>query len=280
MDINTIKDAKKFYIWVNELAFQISSNEILINELSSVIYDDNQKLFKGITHILGYGQAVGRYKDLFTAKEVKLNAFLKKNPRFRNRIGIIQKEATIYFSTLAKRVEDLERRDKEKDKAIEELKRELKDLIKSGIFSPDHIFKVEMVGTTRGLSPNENENVVTEDKWVKVRKIKVSLAGKTIRFDNKSATIIVNEDPCPLDRTSIQSRVAKTMFGRGSVVDKGVHWHDILGVPLSGTVLGREAQNQSIRGAVRGINKKIQKTFNTDDTLFRWDNNGSLIRNF
>lgn len=158
--INTIEDVRKFYIGVNELASEIALNSILISELDSVKYGDNQKLIKGITHILGYGQVIGKYKDLFTAKEVKLNAFLKKNPRFRNGIGIIQKEARIYFNTLSKRVGELERRDKEKDETIAELKkdveltREIKEAVKSiaATFPPDRVFKVELVGNAGGFS--------------------------------------------------------------------------------------------------------------------------------
>ncbi|MDO8451301.1 MAG: hypothetical protein Q7S76_00345 [bacterium] len=160
--VNTIEDVKAFYIGVNELASEIALNSILINELSSVQYSDNQKLTKAITYILGYGQVIGRYSDLFTAKEITLNAFLKKNPRFRNRIGIIQKEAGIYFNTLTKRVEELEKQNKEiKEEMVkktEEFKRdikEMKDAFKSSIFSPDRVFKVEYVGSNGGFPSGE-----------------------------------------------------------------------------------------------------------------------------
>src|SRR3989344_8454876 len=119
--IKNIEDIKQFYTGVNDLASQMASNPVLITELSSPKYNDNRKLFKGITYILGYGQVIGSYKDLFTAKEVKLDVFLKKNPRIKSEIRIIQKEARIYFNTLANRVEELEKR-------VEDLKKEIKEI--------------------------------------------------------------------------------------------------------------------------------------------------------
>ena len=132
MDIRTIADVKKFYIGVNELASEIAQNSILISELDSVKYGDDQKLIKAITYILGYGQVIGRCRDLFSAKEIKLNAFIKKNPRFKRGAEMVQEEATMYFHTLAKRVEELERQNKEMKeemvKKMEELRKDIQVL--------------------------------------------------------------------------------------------------------------------------------------------------------
>lgn len=127
--INTIEDVKKFYAGVNELASEIVLNSNLISELDSIKYGDDQKLIQAITHILGYGQVIGGYKDIFAAKEITLYAFLEKNPRFRNRIGIIQKEATIYFNKLIKIGGEFTNEDREKLnqalQAINEIKQEI-----------------------------------------------------------------------------------------------------------------------------------------------------------
>ena len=109
---------------------------------------------------------------------------------------------------------------------------------------------------------------------------KTPLTGKTISFNRGQSTIVADGESCNIDRASIQSRIIQTMFSRGSVVGRSVHWRDILGVPLSDTASGREVQNQSVRGAVRGINENVQRTFNTDDELFGWNGRGSLVRNF
>lgn len=102
MDVKTIADINRFYIGVNELASEIVLNSIFISELDSIKHGDDQKLIKAITYILGYGQVIGEYKDLFAAKEVELKDFLKKNPRFNGGIRTVKKEATIYFNKLNK----------------------------------------------------------------------------------------------------------------------------------------------------------------------------------
>jgi hypothetical protein len=110
------------------------------------------------------------------------------------------------------------------------------------------------------------------------QQVKIPLAGKRISFDRGLSVIMVDDKPCHIDRASIQSRVVQAMFSQGSVVGRSVHWHNMLGTPLSDTALRRDKQNKSISDAVRGINEKIHTI--TDDDLFEWDTHGNLVRRF
>lgn len=127
MKVNNIEDVKNFYVGVNNLAAEISSNLVFMKELSLSKYNDNLKLLDGVNHILGYGQTVGR-SNLFkeksstgalTVKKVDLSLFFRLNPLAKNEIEDIQKEATEYFKftkiereeidALKKQIEELQK---------------------------------------------------------------------------------------------------------------------------------------------------------------------------
>jgi len=132
MSIKTVEDIKNFYIGINNLASEISSNQDFLVESGSVKYSDNIKLREAINHVFGYGIAVRKSK-FFTkqlSKEVNLNAFLKKNPQAKFEIKIIEEKAQIYFYTLAEKVESLEKEGINKDKKIKELQRVVKSIQK------------------------------------------------------------------------------------------------------------------------------------------------------
>src|SRR3989338_1892071 len=130
--IKTIDDVKNFYIGVNNLASEISSNQNFINEAGSIKYSDNIKLREGVNYILAYGQVIEKSK-LFvkkSLKKVKLNAFLDKNPRERSEIIIKLKEAEVYFYNLKQEFEKYKKDQAEKDeitgKEMESLRNDIK----------------------------------------------------------------------------------------------------------------------------------------------------------
>lgn len=159
MKIRTIEDAIKFYVGVNNLAAQISSDSTAITGLGSRRYDDNPKLFKAIIHILAYGQVIGKTK-LFAqkvptttsaVKKVNLDAFVKKNSEAKRKIKNIQEEATTYFNALEKIGEEFTKEDRENIKITKKM---VEELYKQLMFKPQpqkkkHTVKLILPETAR-----------------------------------------------------------------------------------------------------------------------------------
>ena len=116
--IKDIKDVKNFYIGVNNLASEISSHPTLIKKLKPFIYNNDQKLFKEVTYILGYGKVVERSKifeqttppSLLARKRVNLTGFFKKNLQIKNEITIVRNDAKLYF----KKITDIDKEELKK----------------------------------------------------------------------------------------------------------------------------------------------------------------------
>ncbi|HEY4514656.1 MAG: hypothetical protein A3B10_04650 [Candidatus Doudnabacteria bacterium RIFCSPLOWO2_01_FULL_44_21] len=138
--IKTIEDIKGFYVGINGLAAQVVSGSAVANTIRLESNADNLKLLKGIASILAYGEAARRsplFADASLAT-LEVGAFLRTNPRIKTNERVIQKEATLYFNTLANRVKKLEdeaKISKEDHVQIEVLKEEIRQIKEAGTSS-------------------------------------------------------------------------------------------------------------------------------------------------
>lgn len=159
MSIDGIEDVKKFYVGVNNLAFQIASNAALINKLNSLRYDDNQKLFKGIIHILAYGQVIGKSElfaqksstGLLHVKKINLDAFFEKNPWAERKIKNIQIRARIHLSTFKKLEEN------KKNKNLTQLWIKYRNELNKLVDNLAQVYKNYVVRNSGILVPSDSE---------------------------------------------------------------------------------------------------------------------------
>jgi len=229
LKIKTIEDVKKFYIGVNDLASQISSNSVFINELSSPKYNDNLNLLKGINYILGYGQMAGR-SGLFAKKSLKkvnLDCFLEKNPQAKSEIKNIQKKATLYFKAIKKAIDSYSK--EEVDKILENFKKEFDEKLEKikearDIKISPQAEKEFSMGPLKYKYPSifyNDSRLELKPQLVKLCRLFMERSHKTDSFvsDDSIREAIMKEKPISLDNEQkLVSKLRRVLVGKNKLI--------------------------------------------------------------
>jgi hypothetical protein len=109
-------------------------------------------------------------------------------------------------------------------------------------------------------------------------KIKISLVGKRVWFDDAKSTIFINTTACPLPPAKSEDYLARAMFNRP--VAEPVDW-SIIHQEMTGNseVIGSKIDQKSLRDTMGRLNERIKEVVCTDDRLLSWKNK-SICRNF
>lgn len=113
LKIKTKEDAIGFLVGVNNLAKEILISEEFIEDLGKHRFEYSRKITDAVNLLLGYGLAISKsklsiFKNDYNKTQIKnsnLKYYYNWNPGSKNVVEVIERETTVFFMSLGKKVE-------------------------------------------------------------------------------------------------------------------------------------------------------------------------------